>query len=218
MEAAAAELRGREAAIFRLLDRISKALSAQDSLPDRARFAALQEELRFKQQQLGASLSTAQRLGGEMDARSGELARAKNAAAEVEAKLAAKRAQVAGMKADMVRFADVDGFRADREAMQARLEAERAALRRSVVGLRAAVEARSGLLASKAAQLGKDATHRAMEEGVARLRRVEGDIYLCLDYIRGKEGEADTAPLVTNMLATAAAINKATIASLSNAA
>lgn len=54
-EAIQAEVMQREGNIFRLLERMSRAISAKESLPDRGRMRELEQELRYKQQQLGAA-------------------------------------------------------------------------------------------------------------------------------------------------------------------
>ena len=51
IEALGAELRRREAAVARLLERTARSLAAQASLPDRASFRRMQQELRYKARQ-----------------------------------------------------------------------------------------------------------------------------------------------------------------------
>lgn len=54
-EAIQEEVLQREGNIFRLLERMSRAISAKDSLPDRQRMRELEQELRYKEMQLGAA-------------------------------------------------------------------------------------------------------------------------------------------------------------------
>lgn len=54
-EAIQEEVLQREGNIFRLLERMSRAITAKDSLPDRQRMRELEQELKYKQMQLGAA-------------------------------------------------------------------------------------------------------------------------------------------------------------------
>lgn len=105
----------REGNIFRLLERTSRALAARESLPDRQRMRELEQELRYKQMQLGAAQTTASMLTGEQAQRQAELERARNAIPEMGAKIKAKRLEIENMKEGLVKFADLEGYKRELE-------------------------------------------------------------------------------------------------------
>ena len=69
-------------------------------------------------------------------------------------------------------------------------------------------------LSDKERELRSNANQAAQQATLERLAGVEGGIFAAQEFIRSKEGEADTVPVMTNMLDKAAEINRVLVQQL----
>ena len=191
-----------------LRQQIEKYDVMERSLPSKQRFAEMQDELKYKEEQVNNATETSVRLQDELEARQQELEKIDTLEEKMASEIETIHSKMSTMKEEIATYKQLDRLAADEEQTRNRLEADRVRLGRYRDGLATVVGEKAAKLDAKRSQLAGHDTFQSLDRLEERLRTLQQTNFATSEYVSNKNAEGDYSKLRDEVLDLADLINQ----------
>lgn len=202
-----AEQRRTQNLIVALMEHISEGMERETSMPSREQADEMKEDLDDKNRELKAAHMTHERLQEELTLRQTELDKISTLDVKIAAELKTLNERMAAMRAEMRKFADLDGLRATAALVKKEVEAKSVTYAKRRDMMRAQLQALSLEYDRKRAQLAKDPQAAALDALETKLKNQEQTVFALKEFVATKGRESDYEALKAEDMRLCAEIN-----------